>query len=480
MLATQPKLGDHFPAAPPCVGPGTLLVGNCPDEFTPDPQVPATFDPFEAYSPYDGKKSVCAPYPPIVLWRPFYGYGILPPGLTYWGKSNLLVPQFVLAGESRTAVASNRTNGDSFNVAATRLNLDLDLRLTSTERIHAAVAPLQRGTQFTRIEFDSNDFRAVEEFNFNFQTAYFEGDFGAIAGGVVDTVLPFDGPFAVGAMPLVYQNGTWLDDNLIGFAYTVPARHSRWLDISNYDLTFLLAWDGITSPAFPGDNSAARMYGATTYLEAWGGYLELGYAFLEDRSMLDRSYHNVGWSWTRRYGNSLSNSVRMIGNFGQSPNGIDQTADGLLFMLDSSLITSKPSTFVPYWNLWLGLDRPQSVARNAAAGGVLVRSGILLESDALTNYPTLDATGRDTWGAAVGVNMLPSDFSQQLIAEVAMVEPVLRGTPGPAPAEQYGVGLRYQKPLTNALIFRCDGMYGYDLNRDDHLSGARVELRRKF
>ena len=57
---------------------------------------------------------------------------------------------------------------------------------------------------------------------------------------------------------------------------------------------------------------------------------------------------------------------------------------------------------IPYFNLWSGFDDPQSVARAGGAGGVLRNTGILFESDNLTGYPTLDATGNDTlarrWG----------------------------------------------------------------------------------
>lgn len=450
-----------------------------PGDFSADPIPPLYFDPCGEVNPYDTKQQTFNPYPPVVLGRPFYGYGLFEPAGTVFGKSNLFTPQFVAYGDWRVAVASNDVAGTKTNLAAARLNLDLDLKLTSTERLHTSFAPLNKGNDFTRVEFDRDHVEFIEAANINPLTGFFEGDLGAIVGGAVGRVLPFDAPFAAGAMPLVYQNGIWYDDVTTGVAYTLTARNFPWLHISNCDITLLTAWDGINSPAFGGDNGAAKMYGATTMIEAWGGYFEFGYAFLEDRSALDRSYHNLGLSWTRRYGNWLSNSIRVIGNVGQDPVGIAKTADGVLFLWENSLITDKPSTFVPYFNLWAGLGRPQSVARNAGAGGILVRSGILFETDNLTNYPTLDATGADTFGAALGLNILPADFSHQLVAEVAYVnimhrEPFLRTS-----GDELGAGLRYQKPLTNNLIFRADMMFGLLSDRDD-ISGVRMELRQKF
>jgi hypothetical protein len=134
---------------------------------------------------------------------------------------------------------------------------------------------------------------------------------------------------------------------------------------------------------------------------------------------------------------------------------------------------------VPYFNLFAGFDRPQSAARNALAGGVLRNTGILFESDNLTRYPTLDSSANDTYGAALGLNLLASDFSQQLVVEGAVLCTMGNDASRKAVGNQSGLGARYQLPLTNSLIFRADLMYGFlESTSDSH--GARVELRHKF
>ena len=45
--------------------------------------------------------------------------------------------------------------------------------------------------------------------------------------------------------------------------------------------------------------------------------------------------------------------------------------------------------------------------------------------------------------------------------------------------DQYGIGIRYQIPLTLDWILRFDAMHGFLIN-DRDFSGARVELRKKF
>ena len=162
----------------------------------------------------------------------------------------------------------------------------------------------------------------------------------------------------------------------------------------------------------------------------------------------------------------------MIANAGQDVAFGDQTADGVLFLSENSLITRNPYTVIPYFNFFAGFDTPQSFAGDQE----LVNTGILFESDGTTGFPTLDARAQDTFGYAVGLNLLAQDFSQQLILETAAV---FRNSGSDLAGDQYGVGARYQLPLTNSWIFRTDAMYGFFRGDDDDF-GMRMEVRKKF
>ena len=157
----------------------------------------------------------------------------------------------------------------------------------------------------------------------------------------------------------------------------------------------------------------------------------------------------------------------MIANAGQDVTSGPQPADGVLLLLENSLITRNPYTVIPYFNFFAGFDTPQSVAGD----GELVNTGILFESDGLTGYPTLDARANDTFGGAIGLNLLAQDFSQQLILEIASV---FRGDDTDLAGDQYGVGMRYQLPLSNSWIFRTDANYGFFRNDDDDF-GFRMD-----
>ncbi len=477
-LAAQPELGAHFKDDRPLTDPSAHLVEDASSSnFSPGPSYDGlAYEPFGNMNVYQGKTLNANQRPLVELGRPWYQLGQLSPGSSVLGFHNNVNPQFIIFGDSRVAYASNTQNGDSVSQIATALNLDLDLKITATERFHAFISP-NSGSNFTRWLLDDDEM--VVEADANFDFAYFEGDLGAIAGGFMKKTLPFDLPFAVGVMPLFFQNGVWMNDALLGVAVTIPARNSAKLDISNMDITFFAGYDKISSDAFPGDDSAARIFGMASFIEALNGYFEIDYAFLDDRTFDDRSYHNIGIGYTRRWGRFLSNSTRVIVNTGQSTDVVENTADGVLLLSENSLITGAPSTVVPYMNFFAGFDRPQSAARAGIAGGVLNNTGILFESDNLTGYPTLDSSANDTYGMAMGTNLLASDFSQQLIVEAAMLGVMGDDATRKAKGDQYGVGVRYQLPLTNSIIFRADAMKGF-LRGDDDVHGVRMELRKKF
>ncbi len=214
---------------------------------------------------------------------------------------------------------------------------------------------------------------------------------------------------------MIYQNGIWMEDIVGGVAIALPWRHSQALNWNNYDITFFALFDQITTPAFVNNNGVGSAFGTAWFIEAYEGYIEADYAYLLNRVEDDFSYHNVAIAYTRRYFQFLSNSVRVINNVGQNFDAADRTADGTLLLVENAFRTSKATTVIPYANFFYGLRRTQSVARAGVAGGILRNTGIMFESDNLTNYPTLDATGNGTYGGAFGLNLFASDFRQQFV-----------------------------------------------------------------
>ena len=454
--------------------------------FSPDPTYEqAPYSPEAQIDIYGAKRALNAPRPLIELFRPIYREGPFQEGSDVVGGTNLVAPAFSIFGDLRTAVAYNDNGAKEVALAAARLNLDVDLRLTATERIHAFVRPIDQDGNFSRYEFaggDEDDDNT--SLDLNLETLFFEGDVGSILGGVSESWSDLDLPFAVGLTPLLFQNGVWVEDAFVGGAATWVAKNSRVLDISNMDVTvFAGAYKVSTPAARDGDGGLndddLEVFGVAAFVEANQGYWEAGYGFVEgDNAFEDIDYHSLTAAFTRRYGGWLSNGVRGILTFGQDRDGgAQQTADGFILLAENSLITSLPSTLVPYFNAFYGRDRPQPLADET---GILKNTGINFETDALTGFPKLDDTGHDAFGGALGVEYLFA-LDRQVVVEAAAVRVIGgdsvagRATVG----DQYAIGARYQQPISAAWIARADAMYGFLDNTDD-ITGIRFELRRKF
>jgi len=446
--------------------------------------------PYNAQEQWDiyGKKHMNKnSVPPVELGIRLYDRGAYTPRPTWLGRENPIGFSFMSFGDIRFVAADYDRGGPPVNgktnqsVLAARLNLDMDLAITATERIHAFTRPLDKGGSFTRYDISGGvEDKFIHNFDFNLDTLFFEGDLGAITGGLRHKASSFDLPIAIGRFPFATQNGVWVEDAFNGVATSITARNSPKHDISNYDLTFFAGLDNVTTDADPGDDNN-KVFGLAGFADARSGYFEYGYGYVRTDHD-DLSYHNVTAAFSKRYRGRLANSVRVIGNFGQKGIGGQKTADGVLLLVENSIIPRYTPwgdrvtilNFVPYINLFAGFNNPQSLARGGDSGGVLRNTGINFESDGVTNYPTLDARAHDSYGGAVGMEYL-FQLRSQIVVEGAAVERMRDNLSG----SEYALGARYQYRLNNAWILRLDAMRGWRQGLKD-IYGARVELRRKF
>ena len=129
-------------------------AGGKKDLFQPDPQYEKKYSVEEQVDIYGAKSAVEPPRPLLELGREQYTSGMFDESSTLLGGTNLLLPGLAIYGDWRTAVAYNNNNGKDIAQIATRLNLDVDFKITGTERLHAFFTPLQENNnKFTRFEF---------------------------------------------------------------------------------------------------------------------------------------------------------------------------------------------------------------------------------------------------------------------------------------------------------------------------------------
>jgi hypothetical protein len=450
--------------------------------FRPGPKYETKYDAREQVDIYGAKSAVEPPRPLLEIGREQYTSGLYDQSSTLLGELNPLLPGLSVYGDWRTAIAYNNNNGKDIAQIATRLNLDVDFKFTATERIHAFFTPIQEGNaNFTRFEFGGRD--GDGKFNGEFdpdpQTLFFEGDFGSLYSGFSGKEASFDLPFTVGLFPLFLQNGIWANDAILGGAVTLPARNSPTLGLSNYDITFFAAFDNVDNASLIGangkvDNHSANLFGVTTFIDAFNGYIEAGYGLVQGFDQQEGvQEHFLTAAYSRRYANTISNSTRLFANFGDD-NG--RNGDGFAIISENSLISGLPSTLLPYANFFVGFGNPEPLVDGNNAG-ILKNVGINFETDALTGYPKLDDTASNTFGGAIGLEYL-FNLDQQLVFEVATVQPFEKDNIGTKEA-QYGFGIRYQIPIDRAWLFRADATYQIQEGGEDNF-GFRTEIRRKF
>lgn len=484
-LASSTAMAAEGVSTEPIIPDDAKKVEHSKDVFSSDPTYEdKPYSPDAQYEIYGAKQDAPTPRPLLELGRPVYTDGPFQPGIDLVGRKNLLFPGLAIFGDWQTAVEYNDNGGDERGHVATTLNLNIDLKLTGTERIFAFVRPLEKDGQVTRYEFFGDDEDGSDEnFNGNVDALFFEGDLGSIMTGLTDEEQTFDLPFAFGFTPLLFQNGIWADETVIGGGFSIIAQNDPDLGISNMDLTFFYGGDNVENPNIV-DQFGVReehnlnVFGMAGFVEANEGYWEFGYGSLRgDDGNEDQDFDSLTVAFTKRYGSWLSNSVRGFWLYGQDRvGGAAQTVDGGAILVENSLITHLPSTLIPYANFFVGFDKPAPLIDQT---GLLKNTGITFDSDGLQGFPKLDDSANDTFGGAIGVQYL-FNLDQQIVVE-ASTNQVMGGLDATRNAvnDQYAAGFRYQLPISTSWIMRADGIYGWLRDAED-IRGARLEFRKKF
>ncbi len=99
------------------------------DLFRSDPQYEDKYNADGQVDIYGGKRAVEPPRPPIELGRQQYTSGAYDESNTFFGQKNGLLPGLAVYGDWRTAIAYNDNAGNDIAQVATRVNVDIDLKL---------------------------------------------------------------------------------------------------------------------------------------------------------------------------------------------------------------------------------------------------------------------------------------------------------------------------------------------------------------
>lgn len=390
------------------------------------------------------------------IWRPsFWVFGQYRAGYNYWDNHV----------------------GNRISEAVHRLDLFGRLNLSGTERLLIGMRPLDQEVDSRRREFNSYDFRTgdrIDGWNAEFQTLFFEGDFGEI----FPQLDPYDSKqldygFSVGRMPLLAQQGLLINEDKID-AVTVTRNTLYLPGVTNIRITGVYAWDEINRNNNVADDDA-QMFALLTESDTAFSTINADIAYVKS-SMQNGDLLAFGISGIQRIHmphRTYNTSLHLLASFpGEEESAVAGQGE-LLFSQFSW--TPHHSQDLIYLNTFWAIDQFTAPARGTLAGGPLGQTGLLFSAPGLGRFGTpLSNQASDTAGASLGYQLFFDDTRQQLVIEIGGRQ----DTQGRAQGMLAG-GLRYQCAIGQHWIF----IFDQTLAKQEGLGltpGTRVEFLAKF
>jgi hypothetical protein len=410
------------------------------------------------------------PRPLLELGDPFLSPTRLGDGFTL-PTGAVWRPSLLVWGQARTALQGDFGGAIDQAQWANRLDLFGQLSFTATERIVAHIEPLQQGRDFTGYQFGLDGAKAgfVGDLDFGPETLYFEGDIGQMFPALdSDRFWPLDLGVMGGRVPVLFQDGFLIDDQMTGFG--LVQNTIRVPGTSNLRVSFVAAFDSVHR----GDNSDggdSKLYGLFSELDRSATTWAADFVYVTGEGGTSGVF--AGVSAIRRIAGRFNLTLRALGsqpNGGESP----EVGRGVLGVLGVS--TAPPGTHdIVYLNVVAAAGRYTPAARAPDRGGPIDRIGILFEAPGLGGIGAPLANDADhVVGGAVGYQKFWREGRLQLVAELGG-----RTRHDTSSDGMVAGGLRIQRAIGRRLILRFDGWLG---RRDGtgSFAGGRSELVVRF
>lgn len=398
-------------------------------------------------------------------------------------------PTVIIYGTYRAAIQSFSNGMPNANSTefANRFDLFTNIYLTPTERIFFSMRPLDVNGKFTSYRFDSptspkgpkaggfND-GYYSALNGNIRSLYFEGDFGELFPNLDPTdTKSLDYGFAVGRMPLNFQDGIMINDSIDAIGVT---RASMFLfGASASRLTALVGWNELNRGNNAGplnveaDHSTLfGLFYAADYEKSTFEF-DLAYVNADQANGGDGAYLGIGQ--TRRYG-KLNTTIRA--NFSQAFDDSNAAVDNGTLLFGQISRTMDYNFDIAYMNAFWGIDNYTSASRDPTTGGPIGGiNGQLFGAVGLGTYgAALSNQSNSAVGGSIGYqHFLDGQFSKrQLTAEIGG-----RVSTDGVSRSGGGIGIGYQQAIDQHSIIRLEGFLAA---YDDHTEGAGVRCEWSF
>ncbi|QDU95755.1 hypothetical protein [Lignipirellula cremea] len=377
---------------------------------------------------------------PLTIGPQFLGVGPIIPWGHWPGVGGYdLEPRFVGAGSFRLfGFGLNENNQEQAGVGG-HLILDLDLRLTGTERFHVQYRPFgRRGTGGSYYQF-TDPSGVVNNATAQPDLYWFEGELGSMFGAYFSPFVASDITVTVGRFPFLLHNTYLINDEFVGVV--LNKNNIELGGLSNLNLQFFYAFQDVSAYS----DADSQLYGVHATADYRNQLYEATYAFVQHEFNSRRDSHYLGLSRTQFIGN-YTVAGRLLGKLGDQ----DGRGDGVLGVIETNtnrVFDQKPLGIehgVYYCNVFAA-----SRGWSSIGGGGFNRLTTAFETNPLIRI----SAGRpvsETVGVALGVQFFRLHEDESFVPEVAFESRDGQGV--------FGAGLRYLRKTGQRSFFEALGV----------------------
>ena len=429
---------------------GDLLPLGSKEETPPLDSVPA---------PYQSDNGIPArPAPPIEIGDPFLSTGPLFAGIDMPGGATWQ-PRLWVFGTMRSVVDTYDTGlgtKKSRDVEdaewANRLDLNVNLQLTGTERLFIGLRPLDRdrANEFTGATIaPGKDAGTNDDINGNLRTLFFEGDVGSTLP-VLDEkgILPIDFGYSVGRQPVNFQNGILINDTIDAVGLVRNSIHLP--GTSNVRVTVMAANNELHRPNAPNNSIHSDLFGVFTTADVEETTFDLDLIRLDDKVTNGDAFYE-GASLIRRY--ELLNIALRVNSSVATEAPTKASTNGTLVSGEFSMSPFKSDDLV-YVDPYVAFGDFTQASKDPTVGGPLAPLGILYAGYGIGTIPSpLSSTAQDVAGFALGYQAFWDQKRQNLTVELGGRDHT-EAVPG-----QYnsgGIGAQFQQAVGQHVILQLN------------------------
>ncbi|NIL96094.1 MAG: hypothetical protein GTO53_02230 [Planctomycetales bacterium] len=379
---------------------------------------------------------------PITLFDDFLGTGPIPGGPhLHWPASGYdWDPRFVLYGAYQLFGIALEADDRHQHLVGHQLFVEMDLRLTGTERAHLQWRPIgRRNTGGSYYQF-SDPSGYVDNSTGIPDRYWIEAELASLLGGLIhDPFVPRDYHLVLGKYPLELHNRLLINDDILGF---VVNKNTNYVGpLSNLNLQAFFGLDDVD--AF--ENGWGDVYGINAFVDYRRLFFESTYAYLRRNRLSGGDAHYLAISGTKPCG-TVTLTGRALFKIGDRAG----RGSGQLYVIE----INRPRI---HDGKLLGIEKGVYYATafratkgwNSISGGNFDRLRIAFAVDPLVTI-SASPDPADNTGIALGVQWFRRHEDESLIPEFAFQAPT--GTP------VYGVGLRYQRKTSARSFFQIEAI----------------------